>query len=137
MKGLITFDGVLPNVIPLTDQVDIPLVIVTKLTDFVDGTDQQPRESGLKEGWHHYSEVLDACTNDVRPRPNHSILTPQLSSLLRHYRGSQRSNPLSRQSGSGIHECAMWGDCLINDIAIERRTPSASSLFHIYGEICR
>jgi long-chain acyl-CoA synthetase len=140
MKGLITFDGVLPNVIPLTDQVDIPLVIVTKLTDFVDGVPTSSHESlGLKEGWHHYSEVLDACTNDVRPRLGITHTDPAVIQFTGGTPGVPKGATLSHANlVAGIHECAMWGDCLINDIAIERRTAfCVLPYFHIYGEICQ
>lgn len=140
MKGLITFDGVLPNVIPLTDQVEIPLVIVTKLTDFVEGVPTStPEILGLKDGWRHFSQVLDNCTNDVRPRLGLSHTDPAVIQFTGGTTGVPKGATLSHANlVAGIHECAMWGDCLIGDIAIERRTAfCVLPYFHIYGEICQ
>ena len=50
VSTLFTFDMVLPNIRPLCQDVDIPRVIVTKVTDFVDGLDQStPQELELEE----------------------------------------------------------------------------------------
>ena len=140
MKALIAFDGVLPNVIPLTNQVTIPLVIVTRITDFVDGVPTSTHESlGLKEGWHHFSQVLDASTNDVRPRLGLTGQDPAVIQFTGGTTGVPKGATLSHSNlVAGIHECAMWGDCLMNDIAIERRTAfCVLPYFHIYGEICQ
>ena len=69
MTGLFTFDTVLPKVKPLCKTVNIPLVIVTRLTDFVNGQGvSTPEELGLEEGWHHLSRLIEQSTNKIPPR---------------------------------------------------------------------
>ncbi|NLB18667.1 MAG: long-chain fatty acid--CoA ligase [Syntrophomonadaceae bacterium] len=140
MTALITFDGVLPNVFPLTDQFPIPLVIVTKITDFVEGAPVSTSEGlGLREGWYHFSEVLESMTNDVRPRLGITGDDPAVIQFTGGTTGVPKGATLSHSNlVAGIHECAMWGDCLMKDIAIERRTAfCVLPYFHIYGEICQ
>lgn len=140
LKGLITFDGTLPNVIPLTDQVEIPLVIVTKVSDFMDGMPiSTPESLGLKESWHHFSQVLDASINDVRPRLGITAEDPAVIQFTGGTTGVPKGATLSHANlVAGIHECAMWGDGLMKDIAIERRHSfCVLPYFHIYGEICQ
>src|SRR5665647_3301840 len=83
MKGIITFDLLIPMVKPLAQACNIPLVMVTKLTDFVNGAGVSTKESlGLEEGWYHYSELLDNCTNKIPPRPDLKPEDPALLELI-------------------------------------------------------
>ena len=68
MTGLITFDMVLPIIKAVCQEVNIPLVIVTRITDFVAGAPlSTPAELGLEEGWHHFSELLEKSNNAIPP----------------------------------------------------------------------
>ncbi len=140
MTGLITFDGVLPNVVPMTNQYPIPMVIVTRVTDVVKGAPiSTPEEMGLKPGWHHFTQLLDASTNDVRPRLDIKSTDPAVIQFTGGTTGVPKGATLSHSNlVAGIHECAMWGDGLTGDIAIERRTAfCVLPYFHVYGEICQ
>ena len=69
MKALITSDVSLPTVRTLCKNVSIPIVIVTKVTDFIAGLGVSTAKSlDLQEGWHHYSTILDDCADTRRPR---------------------------------------------------------------------
>ena len=69
MTGLFTFDTVLPKVKPLCKAVNIPLVIVTRLMDYVNGQGvSTPEDLGLEEGWHHLTQLLEQSTNKIPPR---------------------------------------------------------------------
>jgi long-chain acyl-CoA synthetase len=58
LKGLITFDAILPIVKAVGQAVDIPILIVTRVTDFVNGAPvSTPEALGLEEGWHHFSQL--------------------------------------------------------------------------------
>ena len=68
-RTLITFDTVLPNVRKLCQLVEIPRVVVTRVTDYVESMPRStPEELGLEEGWHHFSTLLENCSDTRRPR---------------------------------------------------------------------
>ncbi len=65
---LFTFDMVLPNIRALCQEVDIPRVIVTKVTDYISGLGQSTKASlELDPKWYHFSELLDASTEYQTP----------------------------------------------------------------------
>ena len=60
MTTLITFDMVLPVVRPLVADARIPRVIVTKVTDYINGFGVSTgKDLELEEGWHHFSALID------------------------------------------------------------------------------
>ena len=76
---LITFDMVLDNIRPLCQAVEIPRVIVTKITDFIDGFGKStPEELELEEGWHHFSLLLEGCSDKRVPRVEIAPTDPAL-----------------------------------------------------------
>ncbi|MBW1774865.1 MAG: AMP-binding protein, partial [Deltaproteobacteria bacterium] len=61
---LFTFDMVLSNIRSLCGDVEIPRVIVTRVTDYINGFDQStPEEMDLEKGWHHFSLLLKGCSD--------------------------------------------------------------------------
>ncbi len=69
ITGLFAFDMVLPNVKAVCEIVNIPLVVITRITDFVDAAPTSTKEElGLPDAWHHFSELLEQSTNTVPPR---------------------------------------------------------------------
>ncbi len=69
VKVLFTADILLSIVREVTQNVAIDAVIVTRLTDFVDGFPvSTSKELDLEEGWLHYSELLETHTQATRPR---------------------------------------------------------------------
>ncbi|NLV16878.1 MAG: long-chain fatty acid--CoA ligase [Syntrophomonadaceae bacterium] len=139
VKGLITFDALIPMIKPLTQAVDIPVVIVTKLTDFVDGAGVSTKESlGLEDGWHHYSELLESSTNKVPPRPNLKNDDPALIQFTGGTTGTPKGATLTQRNlVAATFQVVMAGASLIDSVQIERRNVlSVLPLFHVYGEIC-
>ncbi|MCD6281342.1 MAG: AMP-binding protein, partial [Deltaproteobacteria bacterium] len=58
MTTLVTFDMVLPFVRGVCKEVDLPRVIVTKVTDFIDGMGvSTAKDLDLEEGWLHFSTI--------------------------------------------------------------------------------
>jgi len=77
IRTLITFDLVLSNVRKLCESVEIPCVIVTRVTDWVESMPTStPGELDLEEGWLHFSTLLDNCSDTRRPRINVSPKDP-------------------------------------------------------------
>ncbi|NLB17688.1 MAG: acyl--CoA ligase, partial [Syntrophomonadaceae bacterium] len=139
VKGLITFDALIPMIKPLTQATDIPVVIVTKLTDFVDGAGVSTKESlGLEDSWHHYSELLESSTNTVPPRPQLKNDDPALIQFTGGTTGTPKGATLTQRNlVAATFQVVMAGASLIDSIEIERRTVlSVLPLFHVYGEIC-
>jgi len=139
MKCIITFDALIPMVKPLSEACNIPLVIVTKLTDFVNGAGVSTKESlGLPDNWYHYSELLENSTNKIPPRP---VLKPDDPALIQ-FTGGTTGTPkgatlTQRNLVAGAFQVVMAGASLIDSIQIERRNVFATlPLFHVYGEIC-
>ena len=68
-KAWVTFDMVLPGVQVVAEEAGISFVVVTRLTDYVAAAPKSTRQDlGLKEGWHHFSELIDQCPNEKLPR---------------------------------------------------------------------
>jgi hypothetical protein len=69
VSTLFTFDMVLPNIRPLCREVDIARVVVTRVTDYIEGFGQStPEELELEEGWHHFSLLLETASGTRLPR---------------------------------------------------------------------
>ena len=70
-KAIITFDALMPMVQKLTQECpSIKIVMVTKITDFVNGAGVSTKESlGLPENWHHFSEFLTVAPTRYHPVP--------------------------------------------------------------------
>jgi len=67
METLITFDMVLPTIRPLVKEIGLKRVLVTKITDYINGLGVSTAKSlELEEGWLHFSELIENC-KDTRP----------------------------------------------------------------------
>jgi len=66
---LVTFSMVLPAVQQACEAQGLERVIVTSVTDYINGMPPSTKASlDLPDAWHHFSALLDECTNDRRPR---------------------------------------------------------------------
>lgn len=88
IKAIISIDSSLPAFRPLVKELGIELVIVTKLTDFLEEFETSTARSlDLEEGWHHFSELIDVC-NDLRlPQV---IVPPQHPAMIQFTAGTTR-----------------------------------------------
>ncbi|MCK9276180.1 MAG: long-chain fatty acid--CoA ligase [Syntrophales bacterium] len=138
MKALITSDVSLATIRLLCKKVSIPIVIVTKLNDFIAGAGKSTADSlGLEKGWHHYSSVLEECTDTKRPRVEINPDDPALLQFTGGTTGIPKGAILTHYNVvSAVLRCAIWGMPAIQDIPPERRYIFlVLPLFHVYGNI--
>ncbi len=138
LTGLITFDGVLPNVKRLCETVDIPLVLVTKLSDYINGLETStPEDLGLESNWHHFSQFLDRCTCDKPPRVGINQADEALIQFTGGTTGIPKGATLThRNLVSATYVVSLGGSALLDDITLDRRHVLCTlPFFHVYGEI--
>ena len=139
MTGLFTFDTVLPKVKPLCQTLNIPLVIVTRLTDFVNGKGvSTPDELGLQQGWHHLTRLLEQSTNASPPRP---LLKPDDPAVIQFTGGTTGVSKGAVLTQANMVAAAMlvtvWGASKLDDTPIEKRKAlCVLPYFHVYGQVC-
>lgn len=139
MSGLITFDMVLPNVRAVLKDYDVPLIIVTRLFDYINGAGVSTKEDlGLPPEWHHFSELLAKSTNTVRPRIPIKPEDPALIQLTGGTTGIPKGATLTHHNlVTATHLVGLWGRSVTEKVPIERRVVLCTlPYFHVYGEIC-
>ena len=138
LTTLITFDMVLPNIRILGQAVSIPRVIVTKVTDYIIGLGVSTAASlDLEKGWHHFSTLLENCTNTKFPRVQVNPEDPALIQFTGGTTGVPKGAVLThRNVVAATLQCALWGNPTINYTPPERRSVVAVlPYFHVYGNI--
>jgi long-chain acyl-CoA synthetase len=135
---LFTFDMVLPNIRPVCREVDIPRVIVTRVTDYIEGFGTStPAELELEEGWHHFSQLLDSSTNTRLPRVQVGPEDPALIQFTGGTTGLPKGAVLTHANlVAATLQCALWGNATIGLTPPEKRSVLAVlPYFHVYGTI--
>ena len=138
LTTLFTFDMVLPYVRALCQEVEIPRVIVTKPTDYITGLGQSTKESlELDPKWHHFSELLDGCTDTKRPRVQVNPEDPCMIQFTGGTTGVPKAAVLTHANlVAATFQCALWGSSTTNLTPPERRSVVAVlPFFHVYGNI--
>ncbi len=135
---LFTFDRVLPNIRPVCREVDIPRVIVTRVTDYIEGFGTStPAELELEEGWHHFSQLLKSSTNTRLPRVQVVPEDPALIQFTGGTTGLPKGAVLTHANlVAATMQCALWGNPTIGLTPPEKRSVLAVlPFFHVYGTI--
>jgi long-chain acyl-CoA synthetase len=139
LKALITFDMVLPNIRTLCQSVEIDTVIVTAITDFINGMPRATAASlELQEGWHHFSTLLDGCTSLQMPRRGE--VSPDDPAVLQ-FTGGTTGTPKGAilthaNLVAATLQCTAWGSPLnALDPPQRRRVLGILPLFHAYGNV--
>jgi long-chain acyl-CoA synthetase len=138
LTGLFSFDMALPNVKAVCQEVDIPLVIITKLTDYINGSLPSTSESlDLEPGWHHFSQLLEESTNTVPPRIPIKEDDPALIQFTGGTTGIPKGATLSnRNLVAGSYATDIWGSSVLHRLPPARRFVLCTlPYFHVYGEI--
>ncbi len=140
MTGMITFSEAVSTVKKLDKMIDLPFVMVTKISDFIDGMGTStPEELGLQEGWHHFSQFLGHNTNDVAPI---IPINPEEDAAVLQFTGGTTGTPKAATLTHynlvvATHCVSEWGRCIINTVPVSRRAiVGILPYFHVFGEIC-
>ncbi|RLA99580.1 MAG: long-chain fatty acid--CoA ligase [Deltaproteobacteria bacterium] len=138
MTTLVTFDMVLPFVRGVCKEVDLPRVIVTKVTDFIDGMGvSTAKDLDLEEGWLHFSTILDESTDTRVPKVDITPSDPALIQFTGGTTGIPKGAVLTHANlVAATFQVALWGSPTIPLTPIERRSVLAVlPFFHVYGNI--
>ncbi len=137
MTTLITFDMVLPAIRAFYHEIKIPRVIVTQVTDFIKGVDVSTAASlELEKGWHHFSTMIEGCSNTRRPRIQIDPAAPAIIQFTGGTTGIPKGAVLTHANVvAGTLQCSVWGSTS-HLVAFERRNVIAMlPYFHAYGNI--
>ena len=138
VRTLITFDLFLENIQALCRVVDIPRVIVTRVTDFIQGFEKStPRDMDLEEGWVHFSALLEGAADTRVPRVNISPADPALIQFTGGTTGIPKGAVLTHGNlVAATLQVVLWGGSVSKMTPPERRTVlCALPYFHVYGTI--
>ncbi|MBW2052654.1 MAG: AMP-binding protein [Deltaproteobacteria bacterium] len=134
--SLISFDMVLPNIRALCQSVELRRVIITKVTDYVQGVPPSTAKSlELEQGWYHFSTLIENCTDTKRPRVEIKPEDPATLQFTGGTTGIPKGAILTHFNLiAATLQCALWG----NATMIKRPPDSLNVMgvlpfFHVYG----
>jgi long-chain acyl-CoA synthetase len=139
--ALITYDGILPLVKALNQEIRSPpeKIIVTKLFDFMAGTPKSSAaELGLEEGYLHFSEILETDRRWAPPLVDIKSDDPAIIQYTGGTTGTPKGAVLTQ---SNIVAAAFianrWcSDFVDSQTYDRRRVLSILPYSHIYGQTC-
>jgi long-chain acyl-CoA synthetase len=138
MTTLITFDMVLPVVREVAKTIKFDRVVVTAVTDFIDGMPLSTAKTlDLEESWHHFSELMENCTSTRIPRVIISPRDPAVLQFTGGTTGVPKGAVLTHANMvASTFQCALWGNATIGEIPLGRRIVlGVLPFFHVYGMI--
>ena len=138
MTTLVTFDLVLPAIRTVAQEVDIPRIVVTKVTDYITGMGvSTPKDLELEEGWHHFSTLMDNSSDTRVPRVEIAQDDPALIQFTGGTTGIPKGAVLTHANiVAATFQLSLWGNATAPLIPPERRSVLAvMPYFHVYGNI--
>ena len=117
---------------------EIERVIVTRVTDYIDGFGlSTPEEMELEEGWQHFSSMLEASTSTSLPKVEMSVNDPALIQFTGGTTGLPKGAVLTHANlVAGTMACSLWGSAFTGLTPPEKRCVMAVlPYFHVYGTI--
>ncbi|HOM30390.1 MAG TPA: AMP-binding protein, partial [Deltaproteobacteria bacterium] len=140
METLITFDMVLPTVRGLVEETGIRRIVVTRITDYIDGfgvSTAKDLDLDKEKGWHHFSELIDQTGETSLPRIPFSPEDPAMIQFTGGTTGVPKGALLTHANIiAATFQAAMWGSPTITIIPPEKRNVlSVIPYFHVYGNI--
>jgi len=135
---LFTFDAVLPTMRALAKELDIRQVIVTKVSDYINGSGVSDFKSlQLEAGFSHFSELLQKSRDERLPRLNFMPDDPALIQFTGGTTGMPKGAILTH--GNIIAATfigVVWGNAIMGYTSFEERSViSVIPYFHVYGNI--
>ena len=138
ISTLITFDMVLANIRSLCSDVEIPRIIVTRVTDYIDGFEKStPADLELEGGWLHFSQLLETAPEGRVPRVSVLPEDPALIQFTGGTTGLPKGAVLTHANlVAATLQCSLWGNPTVGLTTPERRSVlSVLPYFHVYGTI--
>lgn len=138
MSALFTFDMVLPAIRELCREAGISRVIVTRLSDFIDGAPRSTAKSlELEPEWRHFGELLDGCTQAGRPKVEVAPEDPCMIQFTGGTTGLPKPAVLTHANlVAATFQCCLWGSATNHLTPPEHRSVVAAiPFFHVYGNI--
>jgi long-chain acyl-CoA synthetase len=137
IKALIAIDSSLPTFRPLVKELSIELVIIAKLTDFIEEFETSTARSlGLDEGWHHFSELIAECSDVRLPQV---IITPQDLAMIQYTGGTTGiSKAVALTHGNiiaSVCQFSAWSASLLKLKSYEIKVIGVLPYFEVYGNI--
>lgn len=135
---LITFDIVLPTVRNFCQQVPIPRVIVTKITDYIKGFGKSTAASlELEKNWLHFSDLIENSPSGKQPKLQIQPEEPALIQFTGGTTGIPKGAILTHANVvAATLQCSQWGNPTMQYTPPERRSVLAIlPFFHVYGNI--
>lgn len=138
ISTLVTFDMVLPSIHNLVRSVHIPRVIVTKVTDYIEGFGPRTAQGlDLAEGWHYFSDLLEGSTNTKRIKVKIEPDDPALIQFTGGTTGIPKGAILTHANVvAATLQCSLWGTATMSLTPPEKRIFLAVlPFFHVYGNV--
>ncbi|MFO7570781.1 MAG: long-chain fatty acid--CoA ligase [Smithellaceae bacterium] len=136
LETLFTFDMVLPVMRPLAKELGIKNVIITKVTDYIQGFGVTTAKSlELEEGWHHFSELLESMTSESLPRVDVLYEDPALIQFTGGTTGLPKGALLTHANVvNATFQGTFWGNPITAFTPhANRAVIAAIPYFHIYA----
>ncbi|NOX34893.1 MAG: long-chain fatty acid--CoA ligase [Deltaproteobacteria bacterium] len=138
MTTLITFDMVIENVRPIVLKTPLSSVVVTKVTDFMDGLEKStPEKLGLNDNWYHFSQLIDNSLNTKLPRVQLSPDDPALIQFTGGTTGIPKGAVLTHANiVAGAYQVMTWSTYIDKIIPAEQHSTLAIiPYFHVFGNV--
>jgi len=137
LTTLITFDMVLPAIRTVWKELQIPRVIVTKVTDYIKGLGVSTAASlDLERGWYHFSTLIDGVSTPKRPRVQVNPEDPALIQFTGGTTGVPKGAVLTHANVvAAAFQCFLWGSTTQLTPPEKRLVVAVLPYFHVYGNI--
>jgi long-chain acyl-CoA synthetase len=136
VETLITFDGALKVMQPLAATLKLKNVIITSVTDYINGMPaSSARSLKLESGWHHYSELLAGCPDESVPKIEFKSSDIAVIQFTGGTTGLPKGAMLSHSNlMAAVFQSSTWGTFITTYVPVaERSVISVIPYFHSYG----
>ncbi|ACL02399.1 Long-chain-fatty-acid CoA ligase (AMP-forming) [Desulfatibacillum aliphaticivorans] len=138
VSTLISFDMVVPLIQEVAKAANIERVIITKVTDFINGMPQStPEELKLEKEWFHFSQFLADCTDTTPNRPRIDGEDAALIQFTGGTTGLPKGAVLTHNNLiAACFNLKFWCDPAWEMLSVDKRyTLSVLPFFHVYGDV--
>ena len=139
VETLVTFDGALGVMRTLVKELKLQNVIITAVTDYIDGMPASTAASlKLETGWHHFSGLITGCADESIP----DIEFRSTDIALIQFTGGTTGLPKGAMLSHGnliaaVFQGSHWGDFITAYAPVaERNVISVIPYFHSFGNTC-